>query len=146
MVTETMLVKGLNDSEIECKQVSDFLNQISPSTTYISIPTRPPAENWVQPPSEEVLNQTYQIFSKIHDHVEFLVGYEGNEFTLTGDVAEDLLNITAVHPMREEAVKEFFSKAKADWSIIQKLINKNLLMESEYDRKKYYMRRLHRRN
>jgi len=142
LITETMLVKGINDDEKGNIQVSNFLNQLNPVVAYLSIPTRPPAEKWVQAPSEHVLNQIYQIFDKTLNYVQYLVGYEGNEFSLTVDVEEDLLNITAVHPMREEAVKKFLVKAKADWSIIQKLMQKNLIIETEYHEKKYYMRRL----
>jgi wyosine [tRNA(Phe)-imidazoG37] synthetase (radical SAM superfamily) len=40
-----------------------------------------------------------------------LIGYEGSAFAFTGDVREDLLSITAVHPMREEAVRELLRKA-----------------------------------
>ena|GEM_PF-5131990 len=31
---------------------------------YVSIPTRPPAVKWVQPPGEEVINQAYQILNE----------------------------------------------------------------------------------
>lgn len=40
---------------------------------------------------------------------EDLIGYEGNAFAFTGDVEEDLLSITAVHPMREDAGASFWS-------------------------------------
>ena len=36
-----------------------------------------------------------------------------------------MLSITSVHPMREEGVNEFLTKAKADWNIIEKLINED---------------------
>jgi len=74
--------------------------------------------------------------------VEYLIGYEGNAFAFTGNVEEDLLSITAVHPMREDAVKEFLRKANADWNIIEKLIRDNKLIELEYEGKKFYIRRL----
>jgi len=53
-----------------------------------------------------------------------------------------LLSITAVHPMREEAVEEFLKKAKADWHVIEKLLEEDRLIELEYERNRYYMRRL----
>jgi len=46
--------------------------------------------------------------------VEYLIGYEGNAFAFTGNVEEDLLSITSVHPMREDAVKDFLKKANAE--------------------------------
>jgi hypothetical protein len=43
--------------------------------------------------------------------VEYLIGYEGNAFACAGNVQEDLLSITSVHPMREEAMAEFLKKS-----------------------------------
>lgn len=53
------------------------------------------------------------------------------------------MSITAVHPLREDAVREFLAKAKADWSTIQKLIDQGHLIEAEYEGKRFYLRRLH---
>jgi len=143
LATETMLVEGVNDSDALVGEVADFLARLRPAHTYLSIPTRPPAEEWVQPPSEESINRAYQILSGGVDHVEYLIGYEGNAFAFTGNVEEDLLSITAVHPMREEAVSEFLARAGADWSIVHGLIAQGRLIEMEYEARKFYMRRLH---
>jgi wyosine [tRNA(Phe)-imidazoG37] synthetase (radical SAM superfamily) len=109
----------------------------------LSIPTRPPAEEWVQPPSEKVINQAYQILSKRLDQVEYLIGYEGNAFAFTGNVEEDLLSITAVHPMRREAVSEFLTRARADWSVVYQLVDQGQLVETGYEGRTFYMRKLH---
>jgi wyosine [tRNA(Phe)-imidazoG37] synthetase (radical SAM superfamily) len=146
VVTETMLVKGINDSSHDIKEVADFLSQLKPTKAYISIPTRPPAEKWVQPSGEDIINQAYNILSERIDGVELLTGYEGSTFAFTGNVEEDLMSITAVHPMREDAMKEFLARAKADWTIVQKLINLGQLIEIEYNRKRFYMRRFNRKH
>ncbi|HWP47586.1 MAG TPA: radical SAM protein [Candidatus Limnocylindrales bacterium] len=143
LVTETMLVKGVNDSEDLIQEVAAFLTRLRPLKAYLAIPTRPPAEKWVQPPDEETINRAYQILSERIHHVECLLGYEGTAFTFTGNIEEDLLSITSVHPMREDAVKEFLLKAKANWSTIQKLINRGQLIETEYKGKKFYIRKLY---
>jgi len=44
--------------------------------------------------------------------------------------------------MREEGVNEFLTKAKADWNIIEKLINEDKLIEVTYKNKKFYIRKL----
>jgi wyosine [tRNA(Phe)-imidazoG37] synthetase (radical SAM superfamily) len=142
LVTETVLVKGINDGHRHAEEVADFLARLKPKKAYLSIPTRPPAETWVQPPEEDVLNAFYQILDGKVKGVEYLIGYEGNRFTSLGNVEEDLLGITAVHPMREEAVREFLARARVDWSLVQHLIAQGLLFETEYERNKYYMRRL----
>ena len=142
LATETMLVEGVNDGDEHVREVADFLAELRPARAYLSIPTRPPAEKWAQPPSEKVVNRAYQILGDRVDHVEYLIGYEGNAFAFTGNAEEDLLSITAVHPMREEAVREFLTRAKADWSIVRKLLEQGQLVETEYEGNKFYMRRL----
>jgi len=142
LVTETMLVKAINDHEENVGRIAEFLAGLNPSTAYLSVPTRPPAEKWVEPPDEGILTRAYQIFSEKLHNVEYLIGYEGNAFAFTGNVEEDILSITAVHPMREDAVTEFLSKAKAEWSVIEKLIHAGVLVESEYGGKKFYARKL----
>jgi len=142
LVTETMLVAGVNDDDAHVRQVADFLARLRPGRAYLSLPTRPPAEKWVQAPAEEVLHQAYQFLSGRLAQVEYLIGYEGNAFAFTGHVEDDLLSITAVHPMREEAVRELLARAGADWAVVHRLIARGLLLELEYEGRKFYLRKL----
>ncbi|MCR4404411.1 MAG: radical SAM protein [Candidatus Acetothermia bacterium] len=142
LATETMLVRGLNDGEEDLTEVAGFLAELEPSRAYLAVPTRPPAEGWVEPPDEERINQAYQVLREQLEHVELLIGYEGNAFAFTGNVEEDLLSITAVHPLREEAVRELLAKAGADWQVVRKLIDADRLVELEYRGRKFYMRQV----
>jgi len=142
LATETMLIRGINDSKEEIGKIADFIAGLKNAKSYISIPTRPPAEKWAHSATEEAINTAYQLFRERSIDVEYLIGYEGNAFAFTGDTQGDLLSITSVHPMREEAVGEFLKKAKANWGIIEKLINENKLLEVKYRDKKFYMRKL----
>jgi len=144
IITETMLVEGVEYAG-EFEKIAEFLKDLrSLDKAYIAIPTRPPAEEWVKPATEETLNRAFQTFTEKLgvDRVEYLIGYEGNAFAFTGNVEEDLLSITAVHPMRKEAITEFLKKANADWKRVEKLLSGNKLVELEYEGNKYYMRRL----
>jgi len=144
IVSETMLIDGINYSN-EFANIANFLRELAKlDKAYIAIPTRPPAEKWVKPAKEEVLNIAFQTFSRLlgSDKVEFLIGYEGNMFAFTGNVKEDLLSITAVHPMREEAVSELLKKANASWQIIDELLRSDELVRLEYEGNTYYMRKL----
>jgi wyosine [tRNA(Phe)-imidazoG37] synthetase (radical SAM superfamily) len=143
LMTETMLVRDINDSEEALRAVADFLTHLQPDRAYLAIPTRPPAEPWAQPPSEGVINRAYQVLSEKIDRVEYLIGYEGNAFAFTGDVEDDLLSITAVHPMREDAVEAFLTRAGADESVVQQLVDRGRLIETEYGGRTFYMRKLH---
>ncbi len=143
LVTETMLIDGISYLD-EFRKLAEFLGKLQPDVAYIAIPTRPPWEKWVRPAREKVINRAFQEISNAlgPDRVEYLIGYEGNAFAFTGNVEEDLLSITAVHPMREDAVKELLNKAGADWSIIDRLKEEGKLIEVEYGGKKFYMRKL----
>ncbi|MCF6148710.1 MAG: radical SAM protein [Candidatus Kuenenia sp.] len=142
LVTETMVVNGVNDQKEHFDAVADYLALVKPSVAYIAIPTRPPAVRDVQPPEEAAIIRAHQIFTKTLNHVEYLIGYEGDDFAFTGNVEDDLLSITAVHPMKEEAVRDYLVRAKADWSVIQKLIDHGKLIESVYEGHRFYMRRI----
>ncbi|NOR15273.1 MAG: radical SAM protein [Candidatus Aminicenantes bacterium] len=143
LTTETMLIQGINDNMEQIEKISDFIAELKPTRSYIAIPTRPPAEKWVKPPAENMINMAVQIFKEKEIPTEYLIGYEGNAFAFTGNVEEDLLSITSVHPMREDQVREFLDKAEKDWTVIQKLISQEKLIESEYKDKKFYTRKLH---
>lgn len=141
LATETMLVEGINDLEVSIKSVADFLAELRPSRAYLSIPTRPPAED-VRSPDEACLNRAFQIFSRRLDRVECLAGYEGEDFAFLGDAEMELLAITAVHPMSEEAVKRFLDQAGIGWSLVEKLIGQGDLLEVEYEGRRFYLRRV----
>ncbi len=142
LTTETMLIKDFNDNLEEIEKISDFIAQINPGTSYIAIPTRPPAEKFIKSPTEQAINIAYQVFKKKSIPTEYLIGYEGNAFAFTGNVENDLLSITSVHPMREDGVKELLDKAEANWNIIEKLIHEDKLKEVEYKNEKFYVRKL----
>jgi wyosine [tRNA(Phe)-imidazoG37] synthetase (radical SAM superfamily) len=66
--------------------------------------------------------------------VKYLIGYEDDAFAFTGNVEEDLLTITSVHPMRASAVSEFEKMADADWFFVHQLITQSKRVETEYER------------
>jgi wyosine [tRNA(Phe)-imidazoG37] synthetase (radical SAM superfamily) len=140
LVTETMLVQGIGIDTDILKEMVDFLARLNPAKAYLAIPTRPPAESWVRPPTPEDINVAFQVFREKLDQVEYLIGYEGNAFAFTGNVEEDLLSITSVHPMRESAVGEFLKRADADWSIVHQLIAQSKLVEVDYEGQKFYLK------
>ena len=139
-VTETMLVKGDNTADIELAATAQFLQQLKPSIAYLSIPTRPPAFENTFPPCEETLLKAYEIFYWHCLNVEYLTGYEGNAFTSSGNFENDLLGITAVHPMRIDAVKELMAKTKTNDGVLEKLVEENKVKRILYERQTFIVR------
>jgi len=144
LTTETMLVHGVNDTPEELERIADFVAELNPHKSSLSIPTRPPAEKWVKAPTEQTINRAYQFFREEAIDVEYLIGYEGNAFAYTGNVEEDLLSITSVHPMREDAVQVLLTRANANWSVIENLLHEEKLRELDYRGHTFYMRTLKR--
>lgn len=142
LATETMLVDGLNDAEESVAAVAAFVARLRPATAYLAVPTRPPAEPGVRIPGEASVARAYQIFRDQVAHVECLLGYEGDAFAWSSDVVRDLLSITAVHPMREEAVEALLERAGGDWSLVHMLIAQGQLIETTYAGHRFYLRRL----
>ncbi|MGZ8857379.1 MAG: radical SAM protein [Candidatus Aminicenantales bacterium] len=141
LVSETMLVRGVNDGEGGLEEVADFLHEVQPHVAYLSIPTRPPAERGVRSPDEEALTGAYQILADKVRRVEYLVGYEGADFALTGEIEKDLLSITAVHPMREEAISTLLSRVGYSWDVVDRLVARGDLVRTKYDGQVFYLRR-----
>ncbi|WP_041278106.1 radical SAM protein [Desulfotalea psychrophila] len=139
LVTETMLVKDLN---CDTEEVAQFICELKPAISYLSIPTRPPAMTWVKAPDEQEINRAYQTFKNHGLNSEYLIGYEGDEFAYTGNVEDDLLSITSVHPMREEAIEKYLLKAGSDFSVIEKMLAEEKIIVSEYNDERFYLRKL----
>lgn len=144
LVTETMLVKGVNDKIEAIKNTAETISQIKPNKAYILVPTRPPAENLVEPPSEEKLNLAFQIFSGYINIVELLAYNEGTNFSFSSDAERELLSILAVHPMRKDAVEEFLSRSKSTWELVNDLIKNNQLRQVTYSDNTFFIKNLAR--
>lgn len=144
LVTETMLVRRVNTDPGGLERTAALISTLKPACAYLSVPTRPPAEPDAVTPSEAEINRAWQIFNGQKLKAEYLIGYEGNRFAFTGNIEEDLLSITAVHPMREDAVEEYLKKAGGDFSVVEQLVRKGKITVNEYNRHRFYLRRIGR--
>ncbi len=142
IVTETMLVKGINDNVESIKSTSELIKQLNPDKAYILVPTRPPSEKFVEPPSAENLNISYQIFASNITAVELLTGNEGTDFSFSSDAEKELLSIISVHPMSKDAVERFLYRANADWNMINNLLDKNILKEVQYSGSTFFVKNI----
>ncbi|MFN2313460.1 MAG: radical SAM protein [Bacteroidales bacterium] len=138
--SETMLCKGLNDNEENLSATAAIIKKLGTGRSYISIPIRPPADRGVMSPEPESLNLAWQIFSEAGIETELLTGFEGVNTGFTGNIYEDILNITAVHPLREDSLRELLAQNNADFSIVESLLSQRLIRCSRYQGKKFYLR------
>jgi wyosine [tRNA(Phe)-imidazoG37] synthetase (radical SAM superfamily) len=141
LASETMLVSGINDGVDTVEAVGAFLSSIDLTTAYLSIPTRPTPYAAITAPDEQTVNRSYHALAEKVPHVEYLVGYEGDEFASSGDPRADILSVTAVHPMRASAVRELLDRTGAHWGVIEDLVADGDLIEAPYRDETFYVRR-----
>ncbi len=142
LVSETMLLSGLNDSADQIKDTAYFLQEAGLGHAFLSVPHRPPAEPDVHLPDEAALARVYQIFCDAGVETELLTEYEGDAFAFSGDLARDILAITAVHPLRESALQALVSKSGASMASVAGLLSTGELKKVAYAGEIFYVRRL----
>lgn len=142
LVGETMLVAGVNDEPDSLERVGRVYEAAGISTVYLLVPTRPPACGWVEVPDEETIVRAHQILSTHVPVVECVTGREPDEFASTGDLSDDLLRITAVHPMRTSAVRALVDADGAEWRLVDRLVESGDLRVVDYRGERFFIRRV----
>ncbi len=94
LVTETMLVKGINE---DVKDVAAFVKELKPKVAFLNVPERPPKERWVREPED--LEKIYETFK---EYVGNVVLVTKRSSVLGGNVKE----IAKVHPVPLKIAKE----------------------------------------
>jgi len=142
LVTETMLVRSVNDSKDHLREIANHIYRINPDKAYILVPTRPPAEDGVVMSTAETLRNAHDIFCQNDISTECITGDEGNSFYFSDNVVNDLLSILSVHPMREEAIFDSLKKKNLCHSVIDMLIDKKMISLYKYEGERFYKRNL----
>jgi wyosine [tRNA(Phe)-imidazoG37] synthetase (radical SAM superfamily) len=106
---EVMLVEGLNDSPQALAELASVIKPIHPEQVQINLPTRPPAESWVQLASRQSVSQAQEILGEAARILPSLGGY----FNLGNppDIEEAILGVITRHPMREDELLEALENA-----------------------------------
>jgi len=138
-----MIVNGINDSAENISSLAEIVKSINPEIAYLAVPIRPPVEKFVKLPDAAMLNLAWQAFNKMHIKTEFLTGFEGTDTGYTGNIYEDILNITAVHPLREDALYILLQNDGAAYSVVDSLINQHLIKSIIYEGNKFFIRDYH---
>jgi wyosine [tRNA(Phe)-imidazoG37] synthetase (radical SAM superfamily) len=139
LVTETMLVAGVNDHEEALEKLSAYLLQVQPYRSYLSIPTRPPAETWVRPPDAVSLEHVFRIISEKIPFMHLLFETDAIDFQSTGNLVEDILSTSAVHPLREEALKNMVLQAGGRWELVEELVATGKIVRIQYREEWFYV-------
>lgn len=137
LVTETNLIKNINDNEIEINGISDFVNSIKIDTAYFTTPIYPPAETYAGSPDKETILYLSDIIRKRIINSVLLCCPEKHEFYSTGDFENELIGLLEIHPVNKEAVTTF-ARENGKIDNLQGLILNKIIDEIVFGEKKYY--------
>jgi len=140
LLTETMLIKGLNDTPAEAKAAATFIADLHPETAYLALPLRPPAEEWVEAPHAETLMTIFDIFKTHIDQVELMMGLPESNLASGEDAIGILLSTLAVHPLNQFDVEAYLGKHGIATHELEKLIDQNLIKRIPRGNTAFYLR------
>jgi wyosine [tRNA(Phe)-imidazoG37] synthetase (radical SAM superfamily) len=138
--TETMLVKGVNDSAHQLNLIRKEIVCIRPDRSFLTVPTRPPTLSWVQPPDEDRVQEALRI-------LDFAIDVhrpEGESFPLVDGIGVlRLLRISEMHPLREDQAVNILRNGQQDicaHSLLESLVKKGELRVHSFRGSRYYSR------
>lgn len=136
---EVMLVRGINDSQESLDNILEAIRTIGADRTYITVPTRPPAESGISSPQADVLRRALDSLPSAVD----MTAPEAGEFeACSQDPVAHLLAIAANHPLREDQVVRILSSQypyNDAIDVIKKLIDEKGLQRKQYGRTIFYI-------
>jgi len=140
LVTESMLVAGVNDGEDDLEALTEFLAEVRPTVAYLGVPTRPPAEWWVRSAASADVVRAHAGLASRLPQVELLIGEPAESVAPSNDVERDLLAITAVHPLDEAGVIELGGGRAEALEIAADLVARGRLEEAKYRGRRFFVR------
>jgi wyosine [tRNA(Phe)-imidazoG37] synthetase (radical SAM superfamily) len=102
---EVMLIRGLNDTEGALQDIATQLTRIRPKEIHVNLPTRPPAEAWLEPADQEGVMRAIAILEQVAPvrAVESVTGTL--ELTASATLADAILAVITRHPLHQEELK-----------------------------------------
>jgi len=105
---ETMLLSGLNDTDEALRDIAARLSEIQPDEVHLNLPTRPPAEAWVEPvDTGESLMRAIGIIEEVAP-VKAVYPLAGGNVDLSAydNPVDAIVGVITRHPLREDEVVE----------------------------------------
>jgi wyosine [tRNA(Phe)-imidazoG37] synthetase (radical SAM superfamily) len=142
LVTETMLVAGVNDDEGAIERTARFIGALHPLRAYVAIPTRPPAEPSVEAPDSDRVRRIAAAFRATETPVTCLLGEldDIEPFAPETEIATELLRMVAVHPLPESTVREYLARGGGDWPDVDGLVEQRRLVRVRHGDRSYLRR------
>lgn len=133
---ETMLVRGVNDSEKSLERIQQIVRRIKPDGVHLLTPIRPPAEPWVRPPEASVISKA----RKIIEHTAAFSVIESGDFGRGGfrNARQAIIEISSRHPLRLEQALNIEEKFSEPGSVAS-MLETGDLVQVVYNEQRYVL-------
>jgi len=138
LLTESMLVKGLNDSTEQVQATAEFIRELQPELAYLALPLRAPAEEWVHAPPIERVMLAHEIFLETIERSALMDDLPETGLSASGDALQDLLQTIKVHPMEQTEVIRYLNENHLPLAVQSVLIDQKKVSLSQYRDKVFY--------
>lgn len=139
LATETMLVKGFNDSAEEIEAVGRFLESIPRSMSYFTLPHRPAVESHAVPPEPQVLSGLSELIQARISRAQTQFTSEEDVFFGAGEPEDALLAALSAQPMKAAAVDRFASLQPKAPRLVTGLLEKGLIRLVSHHQEPFYV-------
>jgi len=139
LITETMLINGINDTDEEANAAATFIADLNPAVAYLALPLRPPAEDWVKAPTQARLTAVYHIFQSMIPRVEILMNLPESDLSDSDHPVDNLLNTLMVHPLPRKEIEQFLNQRQLNITTLDDLVSQKKVKEVQYKGETFYI-------
>ena len=139
LLSESMLVAGVNDAHEHILSLAEFTAALQPEIAYLALPLRAPAEEWVQAPDTEKLEQILVTFSGIFPRSALMADLPETGMRVSDEPIKALLRTIKVHPMEKSEVIAYLKENDLSEETLKELVDQEKVRASQHKGKTFYV-------
>lgn len=129
LITETMLIEGMNDDGYQAADLAEYLISIKPAKVYLSLPLRPPAESHISSPIREKINKYILKMDEFGVHPTLMGDLPESDVDKKTGQMEEIISILKVHPLNKSELERILLKKNLSWDQLKNLIDQGIILE-----------------
>ena len=138
LITETMLISGMNDDQASAMNLTQFLQSINHEEVYLSLPLRPPAEMDIRLPSKTTIASATEVMRKNGILPILMSDLPESDIDKLAREMADIVKIIKVHPLPKKEVLKVMKEMGITSSHWDKLIEDRVIVEKFIQGKAFF--------
>ncbi len=138
LITESMLVGGMNDDPTSVENLAQFLMSINLKENYLSLPLRPPAEAGIQPPGRTAAASAAEVMRKNGVRPILLGDLPESDIDEQTGGMDEIVDIIKVHPLTKKEILKVLQEKGLKTSHLDILVADGIILEKSIQGKTFY--------